>query len=126
MAFTVQHPQTPFTFIQLHPQSPYTPNAFAKRNVELAALTSPTFPAPVVAVGDLNTTPWDNALHPLRQNLTFRGPWLPTFPSFMPLAPIDLVLSSPHWPTQNIQRVHVPGTDHLAIVANFPTPPKQP
>lgn len=123
LAFRVEHPVTPFIFVQMHPQSPYLPKAWQWRNQELAGYTTPSFAEPVVMVGDLNTTSWDTALAPLRQTYTLQGPWLPTFPSFMPLVPIDLLLTKGNWPVPHIQRVRTAGADHLGLVADFPNLP---
>jgi endonuclease/exonuclease/phosphatase (EEP) superfamily protein YafD len=123
LAFRVDNPGKPFIFIQLHPQSPYLPKAWQWRNEELAGYPTPTFTEPTVIVGDLNTTPWDTALAPLRQAYTLQGPWLPTFPSFMPVVPIDLLFTQGAWPVPRIQRVRTAGADHLGLVADFATLP---
>lgn len=117
--YQVQLPSGPITILQTHPQSPYIPAMHQYRNQELAALASLNLPSPLLMVGDLNTTPWDPALAPLRQKLTLRGTYLPTFPARAPLTPIDLLLTS-GLPAPTLTRLHIPGTDHLALLADFP------
>jgi len=116
--YRIHHPRGTFHLLQSHPQSPYLPMAHAYRNSELAYLATLSLPAPLVMVGDFNATPWDKALAPLRHKHTLAGSWWPTYPSPLPLTPIDLLFTS-GLPAPALHRVRVPGTDHLALIADF-------
>jgi endonuclease/exonuclease/phosphatase (EEP) superfamily protein YafD len=113
-----------FYVLQWHPQSPYLPAAWQQRNARLASVTQVlgTLPRPLLVVGDFNTTPWDPALQPWRHSLQQAGggrAWLPSFPSFLPLTPIDHLLASPEWPAAIAAWVRVAGSDHLGLVVDF-------
>lgn len=113
-----------FYVLQTHPQAPYLPNAVKERDAMLAEVAAalPNLPRPLLLVGDFNTTPWDTALRPLRAALPLAGGWrgwLPTFPAWFPLTPIDHVLASPHLGTSTAHRVRVAGSDHLGLVVDF-------
>ena len=122
--YHIKRPGAAFYVLQWHPQSPYTPAAMAERDAALTAFATqlPLLPRPLVVVGDINAVPWDKALQPLREQLTLAGGWrayLPTFPRWAPLAPIDHLLVSPQFTTLKLQQARVPGTDHLGMVADF-------
>jgi endonuclease/exonuclease/phosphatase (EEP) superfamily protein YafD len=113
-----------FYVLQVHAQSPYAPKAVQERDAKLAELVAalPNLPRPLLMVGDFNTTPWDAALRPLQPYLGLAGgwqAWVPTFPSWVPLTPIDQLYASPHWPKAQAQRVRVAGSDHVGLVVDF-------
>lgn len=116
--YKVQTPRGPLHILQTHPQSPYLPSMHQYRNSELQALATLNLPSPLIMVGDINTTPWDPALKPLRQKLTLRGSWLPTFPASLPMTPIDLLLTC-GLPAPTLTLIRVKNTDHLGLIADF-------
>ncbi len=114
-----------FYVLQAHSQSPYSIAAVRERDATLNTLMKalPNLPRPLLLVGDFNTVPWDAALAPLQGQFKLAGDWrgwLPSFPSFIPLTPIDhLWASVPHWPESSVQRVRVAGSDHVGLVVDF-------
>lgn len=121
--YAIAHPQTPFYVLQIHPHAPHTPSIRAARNQQWETLTSATLPHPLIVVGDFNTTPWDPILTRLHQTLTTAN-HLPTWPTTAPLTPIDNILTSADIPTPTITRIHVAHSDHLGLIADFPTLPQ--
>jgi endonuclease/exonuclease/phosphatase (EEP) superfamily protein YafD len=122
--YHIARPQGAFYVLQVHPQSPYAPAEFANRNATLAQLAAalPTLPQPLIMVGDMNTTPWDSAFQPLLGTLQLAGGWrayLPSFPRWLPITPIDAMLMSPHFSAARVQHMRVPGSDHLGLVGDF-------
>lgn len=117
--YRIARPDGPLHVLHIHPQSPYTPKALAYRNHELATLQQQNLPSPLVIAGDLNTVPWDTAMASWRRRYHMAGSWWPTHPNPLPLAPIDLVLTSHDLPAPRVSRVRVAGTDHLGLVADF-------
>ena len=120
--YLINHPQTPFFVLQAHPDSPYTRTALANRNAQWASLVPNQLPYPLIIAGDFNTTPWDPATKHLFPTLT-SGNNQPTWPSFAPLTPIDNILYSKTFKAPAITRLRVNGTDHLALIADFPSLP---
>lgn len=112
----------PFYILHIHPTAPSTPERLVMRNALWKRLTETTLPQPLVVMGDANTVPWDPLAHTFSQtnNLKVHG-WLPTFPSLIPLTPIDLLFTPPNWKT-TLRRVYVPKTDHLGWVADVTFP----
>jgi len=113
-----------FYVLQIHPQSPYRPEALAQRNEKLAELSRalPNLPRPLLVMGDFNTVPWDSALQPFQPQLTLAGgwrAWLPSFPTWLPVTPLDHVWASPHWPAAKHHQVRVAGADHVGVVVDF-------
>lgn len=117
--YKIDRPKAPFYLLHIHPQSPYLPMAMAYRNDELVNLAAHDLPAPLIAVGDVNTTPWDANLQPLRARLNLQGTWLPTHPALFPITPIDLILTSPNLPPATLHRIRVQGTDHLGLIMDM-------
>jgi endonuclease/exonuclease/phosphatase (EEP) superfamily protein YafD len=113
----------PVHLLQCHAPAPITPREWDSRNALLAEAAA-ALPARLMLVGDFNTVPWDGALAPLKRALTFRGPWAPTWPAVAPLLPIDLLFSSPAFKPTALERLAVGGTDHLALLADFPVDDK--
>lgn len=122
--YRVQHPTNPFHVLQLHIKSPFSGDELLRRNTDLASIPVSTLPHPLLVVGDLNTVPWDPALQHLLGPLKLAASLAPTWPSTAPLAPIDHLLTSPGITKPAIHHVAVKSTDHLAIIADFPTLPK--
>jgi endonuclease/exonuclease/phosphatase (EEP) superfamily protein YafD len=108
----------PFYVLQFHPTAPSTPERLVERDALWHRITEATMPQPLIVLGDANTVPWDPLLTTFaeKNNLKPHG-WLPSFPSIMPLTPIDLLLTPPNWKT-TLRRVYVPHTDHLGWVAD--------
>jgi endonuclease/exonuclease/phosphatase (EEP) superfamily protein YafD len=128
--YHVARPQGAFYVLQGHVQSPSNPRLLKKRIATMAILTEkmPRFPKPLVAVGDINTVPWDEAIKPLTTNLTLAGgwrAWLPSFPTRVPLTPIDHLFVSPQFKAYLLQRIRVPTSDHLGLVMDFEFNPAQ-
>ncbi|MCA3244039.1 MAG: endonuclease/exonuclease/phosphatase family protein, partial [Alphaproteobacteria bacterium] len=114
-----------FYVLQIYPQSPHGPTALATRNTLLAQVIQalPNLPRPLLMVGDFNTVPWDSALQALHPALSLAGgwrAWQPSFPTWLPVTPLDHLYASPHWPKAAAQRARVAGTDHLGLVVDFP------
>lgn len=109
----------PFHVLHIHPTAPSTPARLAERNALWQQLAAANLPQPLVMVGDANTAPWDPVLTTFaKQNNLQQKNWLPTFPSLIPLTPIDLLLTPPEWKA-TLRRVYVPETDHLGWVADI-------
>lgn len=118
--FKVEPPDAkPFYVLQLHPIAPSTPTRLASRNALWQRLTQATLPQPLVVVGDTNTVPWDPLLSTFAEKNTLKTHgWFPSFPSIMPVVPIDLLLTPPGWHA-TLRRVFVAETDHLGWVADI-------
>ncbi|MFO0500124.1 MAG: endonuclease/exonuclease/phosphatase family protein [Pseudomonadota bacterium] len=122
--YHIAKPNAAYYVLQVHPQSPFTPEAFTMRNERLALLaeTLKGLPQPLIVLGDMNTTPWDSALAPLFTTVQQAGGWrarVPTFPSFMPLTPIDALYFTQPFTEIGLQHIKVPGSDHLGIVVDL-------
>lgn len=109
----------PFYVLQIHPIAPSTPTRLTARNALWAQLTEATLPQPLVVLGDANTAPWDPNLTTFAEKNTLKPHgWLPSFPSIMPVVPIDLLLTPPGWKAA-LRRVFIAETDHLGWVADI-------
>lgn len=119
LLYEIQHPEKPFYLLALHPLAPVSPKFLQERNESLQALAKLDLPQdkPLVIAGDFNTVSWQQPLKAFnKQNAV--GKW-PTFPSILPLVPIDHILL-PHSATVHYSRpVYVNGSDHLAVLADF-------
>ncbi len=108
-----------FYVLQMHPTSPATPERLIMRNAIWQQMTEATLPQPLLVLGDANTVPWDAMLTTFTEKNTLKTHgWLPSFPSLIPVVPIDLLLAPPAWQIA-LRRVYVPETDHLGWVADI-------
>lgn len=122
--YHIAKPNAAYYVLQVHPQSPYSRAAFAERNDQLAKIAEVVkgLPQPLIMLGDMNTTPWDGALQPLFDTVQQAGGWrskLPTFPSWMPVTPIDALYYTQPFTPVKLQHVRVPNSDHLGIVVDM-------
>lgn len=125
--YHIAKPNQAFYVLQVHPQSPFSSVALASRTEQLQKLANilPSLPQPLVVLGDMNTTPWDAGLKPLHAALKQAGGWranLPTFPTLVPMTPIDAVFYSQPFSEARLQHVKVKGSDHLGIVVDLVDP----
>ncbi|MBI1249885.1 MAG: hypothetical protein GC189_00240 [Alphaproteobacteria bacterium] len=79
----------------------------------------------VVLMGDFNLTPWTHAIRDLdaRSGLIRRTQNLATWPSALPIAPIDHIYASPTLTTLRIARGPRTGSDHRPVEADFALTP---
>lgn len=128
--YHVARPEGAFYVLQGHVQSPSKPRLLTKRTATMQMLAEklPLMPKPLMVMGDINTVPWDEAIKPLSNNLVLAGgwrAWLPSFPTRVPLTPIDHVFASPQFKAYPLQRIRVPTSDHLGLVLDFEFNPAQ-
>lgn len=122
--YRIRAPRGDVYVLQMHPYAPVSTAMQHGRNHLLQAILrqkgGQKLPSPLIIIGDYNTTPWDPALLPLTMNgLIFQGPRLPTFHRALPVIPIDLIFTQ-GLQAPKIQRIQVPTTDHLGLIADFP------
>ena len=122
--YHIAKPKVPYYVLQVHPQSPHSRSTYTERNAKLEKITTMVkgLPQPLVMLGDMNTTPWDDALAPLFNTVQQAGGWrstLPTFPSWMPVTPIDALYYTQPFTPIGVQHIRVPKSDHLAIVVDM-------
>jgi endonuclease/exonuclease/phosphatase (EEP) superfamily protein YafD len=120
-----------FTVIATHPLRPGGAEYTERRNAHLAALPDlvRSCSAPVVLVGDLNTTPWSYHFRRLvrdsglRDSSRGRGVQ-PTWPADLwPLRiPLDHCLHSPEIDVVNKEIGPSVGSDHLPVIVDFALP----
>jgi endonuclease/exonuclease/phosphatase (EEP) superfamily protein YafD len=112
----------------VHTTWPLGAQVSAERNRqldEIAALAR-TLPAPLVVAGDLNVTPFSPHYGALLRAAGLRaasprGPWQPTWPTFLPPAgiQIDHILISPRIAVDAYALGPAVGSDHRPIVADL-------
>ncbi len=112
----------PVTVIGLHPFPPLIAKSYPIRNQQMAnfagLITDQT--TPVIAIGDLNTTPWSPTLRSFLDDTGLRGPnILATWPNRLGFAglPIDHVLLSRDLSLAKIERGADIGSDHRPLFA---------
>jgi endonuclease/exonuclease/phosphatase (EEP) superfamily protein YafD len=94
----LRHRDTPVHLWAVHPLPPVTPSYMQQRDglLEHVGRQSATVDGPVVVAGDLNTTVWSPAYRKLEargfQNARAGRGLLATWPSSLPVLPIDHVL----------------------------------
>lgn len=119
----------PVRLIAAHPCNPYCgSNRWASEHAALRAVILPHLNEALVVAGDFNAIDDHGPMQTLRADglrsatdLTGAG-WLPTYPAnrpIPPLLPIDHVLVSQRLTATSIERVRVPGTDHLGLLATL-------
>lgn len=119
--------QEPVRLVAAHPCNPYCGQGlFALDHALLEAAVRANRDAPLVVAGDLNAIDDHGPLVRLRADglrsatdLVGAG-WLPTYPAnrwFPPLFAIDHVLVDERLTVTALRTVHLPGTDHLGLVA---------
>ena len=118
----VQTEAGPVTVIGLHPFPPLFGKFYHIRNQQMAdfagLINGQT--TPVIAVGDLNATPWSPTLRRFLDNTGLRGPnILATWPNRLGFAglPIDHVLLSRDLSLATIERGGDIGSDHRPLFA---------
>lgn len=111
--------------VSVHATSPIGPSHFRRRNDQLAALAKQlgTHDSATIVIGDLNTVPWDRAYRRFcaQSGLLSTTTTQRTWPSIGPLAiiPLDHVLISSGLTANAIRTIHVPRSDHKAILAEL-------
>ncbi len=125
---TIDTPDGPVTIIATHPVPPGGAQYSAWRNDQLARLPSLVHapPAPVLLLGDLNTTPWNFYFNRLLRDAGFhdsaRGRGLhPTWPVGVPLLwiPLDHCLHSPEIAIAARTVGPDVGSDHYPLIVDF-------
>jgi len=112
----------PVTVIGLHPFPPLMGQAFAVRNYQLDVMADVIAqqPPPVIALGDLNATPWSPTLRRFMKNAGLQGPnILATWPVALGPAglPLDHILLSRDLTFRRIERGGDVGSDHRPVFA---------
>ena len=119
--------RAPVRLVAAHPCNPYCGRGlFAADHALLEGTVRANQGSPLVVAGDLNAIDDHAPLVRLRADgmrsatdLVGAG-WVPTYPadrSFPPLFPIDHVLVNDQLTVTALRTVHLPGTDHLGLVA---------
>ena len=119
--------RSPVRLVAAHPCNPYCGRGlFAADHALLEGTVRANQGSPLVVAGDLNAIDDHAPLVRLRAaglrsatDLVGAG-WVPTYPadrSFPPLFPIDHVLVNDQLTVTALRTVHLPGTDHLGLVA---------
>lgn len=119
----------PVRLVAAHPCNPYCGSSrWAFEHAALRTLVLPHLDEALVVAGDFNAVDDHGPLQTLRSDglrsatdLTGAG-WLPTFPAgraLPPLIPIDHVLVSRRLTATSVERVEVPGTDHLGLLTTL-------
>jgi endonuclease/exonuclease/phosphatase (EEP) superfamily protein YafD len=113
----------PVTVVGLHPLPPLLlGGSYSLRNVQMAVMADEIaqLPQPVVAVGDLNMTPWSPTLRHFMDETGLRRPNVaPTWPVRLGWAglPIDHILLSRDLTFHRIERAGNIGSDHRPLFA---------
>lgn len=122
------HAPTPFTLITLHPAEPLVAYDNWKRDFANIKELIGKAPDPLVVVGDFNITDRNQVMRELLASklqdaaVAAGSGWQPTWPAqFGPLAALTLdhVLISNELKALRTMTVSVPGSDHLALVADL-------
>lgn len=119
--------RAPVRLVAAHPCNPYCGHGlFAADHALLEGTVRANLSSPLVVAGDLNAINDHAPLVRLRADglrsatdLVGAG-WVPTYPAdraFPPLFPIDHVLVNDQLTVTALRTVHLPGTDHLGLVA---------
>lgn len=111
--------------VNLPSAPPIAPSSLARRDRALEVVSASIRDAhvPAVVVGDLNATPWSNAIASFSEAAGLHDPrrgigLLPTWPSWLPIGriPIDYCLVSRQIAVRTLVTDALPGSDHLALV----------
>jgi endonuclease/exonuclease/phosphatase (EEP) superfamily protein YafD len=115
----------------LHTYPPRTPFLYDLRNrqIDLAAKRARREKGPFILAGDLNATPWSPVVRDFEETT---GLWsvrngkspLPTWPSWNVLmqVPIDHIYHSGFLLREKVERVPIPGSDHVGLLARLNLP----
>ncbi|HZS04888.1 MAG TPA: endonuclease/exonuclease/phosphatase family protein [Blastocatellia bacterium] len=119
------------SLISIHPPPPVSRTGLPNRNEQFAvtAAIARLLPAPMMVVGDLNTSPWspyfsrfisESGLVSTRKGFGV----LPTWPTYLPpmMIPIDHCLVSPDIKVVNCRTGSDVGSDHLPLVVDLLIP----
>ncbi len=129
-ATTVEIPEIgPVGLVAVHPCNPYCGgDLWAEQHEALRRVVEDRLDQPLVLAGDFNAVPDHGPMQELRRlgmrsatDLLGSG-WVWTYPAnrrLPPLLAIDHVLVNPALAVADLDRVRVPGTDHLGLVARI-------
>lgn len=88
-------------------------------------LTLPSLPTPTIIAGDLNANPWSSGMQQLVAAELHRATSLqPTWPSALPVIPIDQIVTSEHWSLIEAGVGPDFGSDHRPAFARVAPLPK--
>ena len=105
-----------------HPMPPLSPAYHQARAsmLEREAKWGAAHGLPAILAGDLNATPWSNGMRVAAAHGLLRSAaYAPSWPSRLPLLPIDHVLASPHWSVLERQIGPDVGSDHRPVLARL-------
>jgi endonuclease/exonuclease/phosphatase (EEP) superfamily protein YafD len=111
---------THFALSAVHPMPPISAK-YHLRRAELftsEASWASSQPLPAVIAGDFNASPWSSAMQPLAAAGLHRATTLqPTWPSALPVIPIDQIVTSEHWSLVQAGVGPDVGSDHRPVFA---------
>lgn len=126
VAATLETPGGDVVILLAHPASPVSPEYIRRRNAQVAALAEHAAGAgkPVVLMGDLNLTMWNDGYRPLEDagmHNARKGRGVgATWPALGPAGvPIDHVLASRDVVLKNFRVLPGIGSDHYPVSAEF-------
>ncbi len=112
----------PVAIVGLHPYPPLVASFYSIRNAQLDAMAQmiANEARPVIAIGDLNATPWSPTFRRFLDRTGLKGPnIMPTWPAALGVAglAIDHILLSRSLDLQTIERGSDIGSDHRPLFA---------
>jgi len=119
LAATLDTARGPVRVVAAHPMPPLGPHWQAARDRLLRTLADAAGTRPTVVAGDLNATPWSNALARIAPGLRRACGLAPTWPSGHFGIPIDHVLAGAGWRRLDCARGPDIGSDHRPIRATL-------
>lgn len=118
---------THFALSAVHPMPPISAK-YHLRRAELftsEASWASSQPLPAIIAGDFNSSPWSSAMQPLAAAGLERATTLhPTWPSALPVIPIDQIVKSAHWSLIEAGVGPDFGSDHRPAFARVAPLPK--
>lgn len=115
-----------------HAYPPKSTRLYDLRNRQIDSLATllARVSGPLVLAGDLNATPWSPVLRDLERKTRLRSARigrgvLPTWPAWSSImrVPIDHIHHAESIRTMEIERVSIPGSDHIGLLARLALPP---
>lgn len=111
---------TRFVVSAVHPMPPISAQYHLRRHELFAAAArwASSQPLPAIIAGDFNSSPWSSAMRPLAAAGLERATSLqPTWPSALPVIPIDQIVTSEHWSLVQAGVGPDVGSDHRPVFA---------
>lgn len=118
---------TPFALSAVHPMPPISAEYHLRRAELFAseARWASSLPTPTIIAGDFNASPWSSGMQQLVAAGLHRATSLqPTWPSALPVIPIDQIVTSEHWSLIEAGVGPDFGSDHRPAFARVAPLPK--